>query len=140
LPAFLLILESFGTSEMMLILVVALVFFGPRKLPELSRKIGKGLAEFRKASEEFKHTWEREVAIETSSHPEPEPERTILPPDNSIIEATVERSQAIHDAAPPAESATPIEGALEPASIPNDNLSTSANGPALEPTLKRDWL
>jgi TatA/E family protein of Tat protein translocase len=120
---------------MMLILVVALIFFGPRKLPELSRKIGKGLAEFRKASEDFKHTWEREVAIETHS----EPDRTIRTPDNSVIEATVERTQAVHDAGALEESATQIEGALEPAASANE--STTASGPAqLEPTLKRDWL
>lgn len=134
----LLILESLGTSEMMLILVVALIFFGPRKLPELSRKIAKGLAEFRKASEEFKHTWEREVSLETT-HSAPEPERTILPPDNSIIEATVERTQAVHDAAPTPEATTSIESPLEPALLADD--STRASGPAqLEPALKRDWL
>ena len=127
---------------MMLILVVALVFFGPRKLPELSRKIGKGLAEFRKASEDFKHTWEREVAIETSSQSETERNRTIMPPDNSIIEATVERTQAVHDAVPAEGSATQIEGALETASIPTESVGTpTADEPAhVEPTLKRDWL
>jgi sec-independent protein translocase protein TatB len=127
---------------MMLILVVALVFFGPRKLPELSRKIGKGLAEFRKASEDFKHTWEREVAIETSSHTEATPDHTIRPPDNSIIEATVERTEAVHNAVPQEGVATQIEAAQEPASIPNDSASTSAaSGPTpSEPTLKRDWL
>lgn len=125
----------------MLILVVALIFFGPRKLPELSRKIGKGLAEFRKASEDFKHTWEREVAIETS-HFEPEPDRTIRPPDNSIIEATVERTEAVHDAASPEGSSNQIEAALEPASSTFDSSSTPTTGETaqLEPTLKRDWL
>ena len=139
LPGLLLILESFGTSEMMLILVVALIFFGPRKLPELSRKIGKGLAEFRKASEDFKHTWEREVAIE-SSHSATEPDRTISPPADSVMEATVERTRAVNGPAPVQESATQVEGALEPASTPSESASAAAGPAQPEPTRKRDWL
>jgi TatA/E family protein of Tat protein translocase len=59
------ILDSLGNTELLFILVIALVFFGPRKLPQLARSMGKSLAEFRKASEDFKRTWEREVALET---------------------------------------------------------------------------
>ena len=59
------ILESLGATELMFILAIALIFFGPRKLPQLARSMGKGLAEFRKASDDFKRTWEREVALET---------------------------------------------------------------------------
>ena len=62
----LLILESLGSTELLFILVMALVFFGPRKLPQLSRSLGKNLAEFRKASEDFKRTWEKEVSLEES--------------------------------------------------------------------------
>ena len=63
---FALILDSLGSTELIFILIVALIFFGPRKLPQLARTMGKGLAEFRKASDDFKRTWEREVALETS--------------------------------------------------------------------------
>lgn len=73
---FALILDSLGSTELLFILVVALIFFGPRKLPQLARSMGKGLAEFRKASDDFKRTWEREVALETA--------RT---EDNSMLEA-----------------------------------------------------
>ncbi len=52
--------------ELLFILVIALIFFGPRRLPQLANKIGKGVSEFRKASEDFKRTWEREVAMETT--------------------------------------------------------------------------
>ena len=58
---FLLILESIGTQELLLIGLCALIFFGPRKLPEMARTIGKYMAEFRKATSEFKETWEKEV-------------------------------------------------------------------------------
>ena len=61
------ILESLGATELLFILAIALIFFGPRKLPQLARSMGKGLAEFRKASDDFKRTWEREVALETEN-------------------------------------------------------------------------
>lgn len=43
-----------GFQEMLLILVVVLIFFGPKRLPDLAKNLGKGLAEFKKASEEVK--------------------------------------------------------------------------------------
>ena len=63
----LLILESLGSTELVFILIMALVFFGPRKLPQISRSLGKNLAEFRRASEDFKRTWDREVNLEDIS-------------------------------------------------------------------------
>jgi TatA/E family protein of Tat protein translocase len=60
------ILDSLGSTELLFILVIALIFFGPRKLPQLARSMGKGLAEFRKASDDFKRTWEKEVALESA--------------------------------------------------------------------------
>ncbi len=53
-----------GMGEVILILVVALVIFGPRKLPELGKSLGQAMAQFRRASEDFKRTWEQEVEIE----------------------------------------------------------------------------
>jgi len=61
---YLFILESIGTQELMLIGVIALIFLGPRRLPEIARKIGKITAEFRNTTNEFKQTWEREVNFE----------------------------------------------------------------------------
>ena len=60
----LLILESLGSTELFFILVMALIFFGPRKLPQLSRTLGKNLASFRRASDDFKRTWYQEVNLE----------------------------------------------------------------------------
>jgi Tat protein translocase TatB subunit len=64
---YLFIFESIGTSELLLIGVIALIFLGPRKMPEIARKIGKIMAEFRTTTNEFKSTWEREVNFEAEA-------------------------------------------------------------------------
>ena len=86
------ILDSLGSTELIFILVVALIFFGPRKLPTLARSMGKGLAEFRKASDDFKRTWEREVALESTRLD-----------DNTMLEA---ETQPTYESA--ATSTTPV--------------------------------
>ncbi|MGB7220661.1 MAG: TatA/E family twin arginine-targeting protein translocase [Vicinamibacterales bacterium] len=55
---------SIGMPELIIIFVIALIIFGPRKLPELGRSLGKSLAEFKKASNELKSTLEEEIRIE----------------------------------------------------------------------------
>lgn len=55
---------TLGMPELILIFVVALLLFGPRKMPEIGRSIGRALGEFRRASNEFKRTIEDEVAAE----------------------------------------------------------------------------
>jgi TatA/E family protein of Tat protein translocase len=51
-----------GWQETMVIFVLALLIFGPKKLPELGKNIGKAITEFRRASSELKSTWDREMA------------------------------------------------------------------------------
>ena len=53
-----------GTSELILIGIVALIFLGPRRLPEIARKVGKVMADLRGTANEFKQTWEKEVDFE----------------------------------------------------------------------------
>jgi sec-independent protein translocase protein TatA len=64
-------LGSIGMPELIIIFVIALIIFGPRKLPELGRSLGKSLAEFKKASNELRSTLEEEIRLEEQKSPEP---------------------------------------------------------------------
>ena len=55
---------SLGMPELIVIFVIALIIFGPKKLPELGRSLGRSLNEFKRASNELKNTLEEEVRIE----------------------------------------------------------------------------
>ena len=57
---------NLGPSEILVILVIALIVFGPRKLPELGKSLGSAMAQFRRASDDFKRSWEQEVELEKS--------------------------------------------------------------------------
>lgn len=58
---------SLGWSEILFVFVIALIIFGPRKLPELGKSLGQSLAQFKRASEDFKRSWEEEVELEKKS-------------------------------------------------------------------------
>lgn len=142
------ILEGLGTTELLVILVVALILFGPRKLPQLSRSLGKSLGEFKRASEDFKRQWEKEVTLEEREK-EAQIERAMLPEDNSILGDTVERNKAIHAAAAAADTQT--QEAATSVSQTTDITTSSAHqsgetamavdaSEASAPVGKRDWL
>lgn len=61
---------SLGMSELVIILVIALIIFGPRKLPELGRSLGKSIGEFKRATNELKSTIEEEIRVEETRPPQ----------------------------------------------------------------------
>jgi len=88
---------SLGWPEILLILVVALIIFGPRKLPELGKTLGESLAQFRRASEDFKRTWEAEVEYEKARIDTPKPPETSLFYGHDSSPATSESTAAALD-------------------------------------------
>lgn len=57
---------SIGMPELLIILTIALIIFGPRKLPELGKSLGRSLQEFKRASNELKNTLDEEIRVEES--------------------------------------------------------------------------
>ena len=55
---------SIGMPELLIIFVIALIIFGPRKLPELGKSLGRSLSEFKRASNDLRNTLEEEIRIE----------------------------------------------------------------------------
>lgn len=140
---YLLILDSLGSTELLVILGAALIFFGPRKLPQLSRQLGKSLSEFRRASEDFKRTWEREVNIENLDQGA-EPDAT-----SSILDKATEKIRAAREAAAldsagvsaTAETIAPSVTPVDPALV-QAHESTPAPEPEITPaaSAKHEWL
>lgn len=138
---FLFILDSLGNSELLVILVAALIFFGPRKLPHLSRTIGKSLAEFRRASDDFKRTWAQEVALE-SDDVNIRPKPNVAPVDASFLSASVQRN-AVQQAAEEAAQRDSI-AIEEPVPAPSIDSPTESDldetDSVAQPLRKKDWL
>jgi Tat protein translocase TatB subunit len=120
---------TLGGPELFLILVVALIVFGPRKLPEIGKSVGKMMAEFRKASNDFKRTIEDEVEaeklreatrIEVPSWSASEPTPAALPPASAdpALDATA--------ASPEAGEAPEAEPGPEPSDLAPAEATTVA--------------
>ncbi|MGE5699326.1 MAG: Sec-independent protein translocase protein TatB [Deltaproteobacteria bacterium] len=97
-----------GFQEMILILVVVLIFFGPKRLPDLAKSLGKGLAEFKKASEEVKKGIDEAMKEDAAEDKVPKEE-----------EAKTESSDA---ASPPRPPETPL--------LPFDDKGSAQSPPA----------
>jgi len=90
---------SLGMPELIFILLIALLVFGPKRLPDVGRTLGKGLREFRKATTELKRTVETEISTIDAEAPRPKP--AAVPAPNAEPES------------PSAEKGTPEEAPLD---------------------------
>ena len=81
-----------GMPEMIVIAVIALIIFGPRKLPELGKSLGKSIAEFKRASNELKNTLEEEIRSEElqEARKSAQVPPTITPPAPTVVAAPPE--------------------------------------------------
>ena len=95
---------SIGMPELIIIFVIALIIFGPRKLPELGRSLGKSLAELKRASNELKSTLEEEIRFEEQQH-KAEAARAATPPVTEPVMA----APVITTASPVITTASPNE-------------------------------
>src|SRR5437588_12363854 len=92
---------SLGFPELIVIFVIALIIFGPRKLPEIGKALGKSLAEFKKASNELRNTLEEEIRIEE--------QRTVSEPKTAQpTQPAMTASAAAPPVAPPVEEPVPV--------------------------------
>jgi TatA/E family protein of Tat protein translocase len=107
-----------GFPEVVFILILALLIFGPKRLPEVGRTIGKGVAQFRRATTDLKRTIESEIALE---------EEPVRP--------------AHRPAALPAPRPLPapaIVATAEPSSPEPVNPESAASAPAADPSSRND--
>lgn len=157
----LLFLEFLGTTELLVVALVALIIFGPRKLPELGRSLGKSLGEFKRASEDFKRTWEREVEVDRIER-DVRIEREIRSNPVMLENGAAQLQPVIEHESAAATAATTTGGGWEGQTIARATTATSTAAPvastdmtasdassdsteptatgAPEPTRKQDWL
>jgi TatA/E family protein of Tat protein translocase len=118
-----------GLPELIIILVVALIVFGPKKLPDLARSLGKGMAEFRKATDDFKSSVNNDLKVDLDK------EDSYPPPQTPYeIPASTEAAPAQGQAAPEVISAEAVapssdseKAPTDPAGIPDPALTGSAS-------------
>ena len=82
---------SLGVPELLFILVLALLVFGPRKLPEIGRTLGRAMGEFRRATSDLKRTLDVELSAEELSKPPAPVAAPVVPPADEVAPDTVVR-------------------------------------------------
>ena len=112
---------SIGMPELIIIFVIALIIFGPRKLPELGRSLGKSLSEFKRASNELKSTLEEEIRLDEQ---------------RANLEASRAAAAATAAATPPPVQATPGDISTGSSPAPVDSTAIPPAPPS-PPTIRR---
>ncbi len=125
---------TLGGPELFLIFVVALIVFGPRKLPEIGKSLGKMMAEFRRASNEFRSTIESEVEAEKIREamriepPKVEPVSPFTPSSaaSSVPSASPESTAAATPEGQTASTEQPVDPSAQPAAPPSSPAAPEA--------------
>jgi sec-independent protein translocase protein TatB len=121
-------MKRMSFSETIFLFFLALIIFGPKKLPEIARQVGKWMNEFRRASNEFKSQIEQEIAhLDVESN-----KQTILPPSPPVEGTTSRTLNAANDVeAEPKPAETP-EPAATLAATESESSSTATEAGATE--------
>lgn len=98
-----------GFPELLFILVLALLIFGPKRLPEVGRTIGKGMAQFRRATTDLKRTIETEISLE--EEPRRQTERLTRPGGRPAASPEVHVETALPESTVPVPASQPAVGA-----------------------------
>lgn len=135
-----------GFQEMVMILVVALIVIGPKRLPELARTLGKGLAEFRRATDDFRRSVADDETVQTIRKTQDEIRRTTadlkrkalaVPVPKDLVPELVDKKRPEAAPAPAAPKAPAVTAAAEEAEggsaegdAAEEPLTVSRSGPA----------
>ncbi|MDP9193771.1 MAG: twin-arginine translocase TatA/TatE family subunit [Acidobacteriota bacterium] len=128
---------SLGVPELLLIFAVILIVFGPRRIPEIGKTLGKAMGEFRKATDDLKSTIEREVRLEELKSIAPDIRASVnsiarLDPAPDPVPDPISKSEP--SLAPLLESASNVDAAAETAPVASTaNAIGEAPGAALRP-------
>jgi len=120
---------SLGMPELLFILVLALLIFGPRKLPDIGRTMGKAMGEFRRATRDLKRTLDTEISAEEASRPANPAQVTPAP-------AAVDPAPAVPDTVPAVQPSAPTSPTTQAPAPPESSSApdpTPAEGPSREP-------
>lgn len=129
---------SLGVPELLLIFAVILIVFGPRRIPEIGRMLGKAMGEFRKATDDLKSTIEREVRLEELKQITPTSFESFTTPYEAVsrTEPATEISDVAVPAVPVDDSTTPLDESTSfavDASFPVIDEQTPPDDPATRP-------
>jgi Tat protein translocase TatB subunit len=119
---------NLGMPEMIFIFLMALMVFGPRRLPELARQFGKIMAEFKRASNEFKYQLESEIAtvdLMESQAKQQEPPSILPPPEPPVPNTVTTEATTGHAFERPDDNG--LQDRLEPEPMNADGLTKEPN-------------
>jgi sec-independent protein translocase protein TatA len=120
-------MQPFGASEIIFLFILALVIFGPKKLPEIGKTIGKGMREFRKATDDLKSNWEEH--LRDTESPVHDLKQTLNDVTSEISASTSEITEEVTKQVHEVTSEAEVEPSLEqqpPVETPQEEIKPDA--------------